>query len=60
VRAIKTSIISILAVGLLAGSAVGVPAQDEEPAAASAGCAAPLVEPGVYEGLNDIEDAAQA
>jgi hypothetical protein len=30
VRAIKTSIISILAVGLLAGSAVGVAAQDEE------------------------------
>jgi len=33
VRAIKTSIISILAVGLLAGSAVGVAAQDAERAA---------------------------
>jgi hypothetical protein len=30
VRAIKTSIISILAIGLLAGSAVGVAAQEEE------------------------------
>jgi hypothetical protein len=29
-RAIKTTTISILAVGLLAGSAVGVAAQDEE------------------------------
>ena len=29
-RAIKTSIISILAIGLLAGSAVGVAAQDED------------------------------
>jgi len=33
VRAIKTSIISILAIGLLAGSAVGAAAQDEEVAA---------------------------
>jgi hypothetical protein len=33
VRAIKTSIVSILAIGLLAGSAVGVVAQDEEAAA---------------------------
>jgi hypothetical protein len=33
VRAIKTSIISILAIGLLAGSAVGVAAQEEEAAA---------------------------
>jgi hypothetical protein len=33
VRAIKTTTISILAVGLLAGSAVGVVAQDEEAAA---------------------------
>jgi len=33
VRAIKTSVISILAIGLLAGSAVGVVAQDEEAAA---------------------------
>ena len=32
-RAIKTSIISILAIGLLAGSAVGVAAQEEEAAA---------------------------
>jgi len=31
VRAIKTSIISILAIGLLTGSAVGVAAQDGEP-----------------------------
>jgi hypothetical protein len=33
VRAIKTSIISILAIGLLAGSVVGVTAQEEEAAA---------------------------
>ena len=32
-RATKTSVISILAIGLLAGSAVGVAAQDEEAAA---------------------------
>jgi hypothetical protein len=32
VRAIRTSIISILSIGLLAGSAVGVAAQDEEAA----------------------------
>ena len=35
-RAIKTSIISILAIGLLAGSAVGVAAQEEDPMAAAA------------------------
>ncbi len=35
VRAIKTTTISILAVGLLAGSAVGVAAQDEDPMAPS-------------------------
>jgi hypothetical protein len=35
VRAIKTTTISILAVGLLAGSAVGVAAQDEEAAEVS-------------------------
>ena len=38
VKGLKTSVISILAVGLLAGSAVGVAAQDVvEPASASAG-----------------------
>jgi dienelactone hydrolase len=65
VRAIKTSVISILAVGLLAGSAVGVAAQDVvEPSSASAGCEGPLVEPGVYDGVNeftsDIGDVVQA
>jgi dienelactone hydrolase len=55
VRAIKTSVISILAVGLLAGSAVGVAAQDVvEPSSASAGCEGPLVEPGVYDGINEL------
>ena len=31
-KGLKTSVISILAIGLLAGSAVGVTAQDEEAA----------------------------
>jgi hypothetical protein len=65
VRAIKTSVISILAIGLLASSAVGVAAQDVvEPSSASAGCDGPLVEPGVYDGVNeftsDIGDVEQA
>jgi len=60
VRAIKTTTISILAVGLLAGSAVGVVAQDEEePAGASVGCEEPLVEPGDYAGTNEYEDLSQ-
>jgi hypothetical protein len=33
VRTVKTTTITILAIGLLAGSAIGVTAQDEEPAA---------------------------
>ena len=54
-RAIKTSVISILAVSLLAGSTVGVAAQDVvEPSSASAGCEGPLVEPGVYDGVNEL------
>jgi hypothetical protein len=44
VRAIKTTTISILAVGLLAGSTVGVAAQDEEAAAAVTGTTAPWSE----------------
>jgi dienelactone hydrolase len=60
VSKIKNILISAMAMGLLAGSAVGVAAQDEAvPASASAGCDAPLVEPGEYEGTNDFEDAAQ-
>ena len=60
VRAIRTTTISILALGLLAGSAIGVAAQaDAVPATASAGCDEPLVEPGEYEGTNDFEEAEQ-
>jgi dienelactone hydrolase len=65
VRAINTSLISVLAIGLLAGSTAGVAAQDVvEPSSASAGCDGPFVEPGVYDGVNeftsDIGDVAQA
>jgi len=61
VSKVKPTLISILAIGLLAGSALGVAAQAEDgPATASAGCDEPLGEPGVYEGINDFEDAAQA
>ncbi len=54
-RGIKTTTISILAVGLLAGSTVGVAAQTvDEPSTGSAGCDGPLVEPGVYDGVNEL------
>ena len=53
-KGLKTTLISIIAVGLLAGSAVGVAAQDETPASGSAGCEGPLVEPGVYDGINEL------
>ena len=46
-RAIKTSVISILAIGLLASSAVGVAAQDEEAAGVPTG---PASFSGTYEG----------
>lgn len=62
-KGLKTTSISILAIGLLAGSAVGAMAQTEEPSTGSAGCDAPLVEPGVYDGINelsiDARDVAQ-
>jgi dienelactone hydrolase len=61
VSKVKNTLISAMAIGLLAGSAVGVTAQTaDEPSSASAGCDAPLAEPGVYDGINDFEDAAQA
>jgi plastocyanin len=52
VRGLKASVVSILAVGLLAGSAVGVAAQDEEAEATAEGAVIEVV--GVeyaYEGL---------
>jgi dienelactone hydrolase len=61
VSKVKNTLISALAIGLLAGSAVGVAAQiDDEPSSASTGCEEPLAEPGVYDGVNDFEDAQQA
>lgn len=62
---IKNTLISAMAIGLLAGSTVGVAAQDVvEPSSASAGCGGPLVEPGAYDGVNeftsDIGDVSQA
>ena len=44
---VKPTLISILAIGLMAGSAVGVSAQTaDEPSSASTGCEEPLAEPG--------------
>jgi len=51
VRAIKTSVISILAIGLLAGSAVGVAAQEEEAAAEPT---TPTKVAGTIEGGGDV------
>ena len=60
VKGLKPTFISILAVGLLAGSAVGAPAQDVvEPSSASAGCDGPLAEPGVYDGINELSVLAR-
>jgi hypothetical protein len=60
VSKVKNTLISVIAIGLLAGSSVGVAAQDEAvPATASAGCDEPLVEPGEYEDTNDFEEAGQ-
>lgn len=54
-KGLKPTFISILAIGLLAGSAVGVSAQTaEEPSTGSTGCEGPLVEPGVYDGINEL------
>jgi len=54
VSKVKNTLISAMAIGLLAGSTVGVAAQTEEPSTGSAGCEAPLVEPGVYDGINEL------
>jgi hypothetical protein len=51
VRAIKTSTISILAIGLVAGSALGVAAQDEEAAAEPS---TPAKVAGTIEGGGDV------
>ena len=56
----RTTLITAVAIGLLAGSAAGVAAQDEAPSIGSAGCDEPLVEPGVYEGINDVDEVTQA
>lgn len=59
-KGLKPTLISAIAIGLLAGSVVGVAAQGEAvPATASAGCDEPLVEPGEYEGTNDFEEPGQ-
>jgi poly(3-hydroxybutyrate) depolymerase len=60
VKGLKPTLVSAIAIGLLAGSVVGVAAQGEAvPATASAGCDEPRVEPGEYEGTNDFEEAGQ-
>jgi hypothetical protein len=61
VKVPKSVLVSAISVGLLAGSAVGAMAQDVvEPSSASAGCDGPLVEPGVYDGVNELQDVVQA
>jgi poly(3-hydroxybutyrate) depolymerase len=54
VSKVKNTLISAMAIGLLAGSTVGAMAQTEEPSTGSAGCQGPLVEPGVYDGINEL------
>lgn len=58
---VKNTLIGAMAIGLMAGSAVGVAAQTaDEPSSASTGCEKPLPEPGVYDGVNDLGETQQA
>ena len=55
---------ALASVGAQAATVLGVTAEDATPASASAGCEGPLVEPGVYDGVNeftsDLGEVAQA